>query len=270
MSITHPSLIDSPFDQIKQTRPDGSEFWSARDLMPLAGYGADWRNFLTAVERAKLAASNSGYDVDALFGAVTEKTGGRPREDFQLARVAAYLVSLNGDPAKPESASAQAYFVVRTREAETAPTFALPATFSEALRLLADETERTAQLEAKAAADAPKVNYVETYVADGDLLTFRTLASNLNVSEQWLRDLLISSNWIYMQEASRWSEKKQAKETIRRYSAYAGYRNYFEAKPVHDAPRFRGEVMHTLKVTPAGAEAIARLVRRSQIKVVSA
>lgn len=30
----------SPFDAVRRTRADGSEFWSARDLMPLLGYFA--------------------------------------------------------------------------------------------------------------------------------------------------------------------------------------------------------------------------------------
>ena len=32
----------SPFDAIKRTRDDGTEFWSARALMPLLGYGEKW------------------------------------------------------------------------------------------------------------------------------------------------------------------------------------------------------------------------------------
>ena len=113
-----PAAGASPFDAIKRTRPDGSEYWCARDLMPLMGYGADWRNLQNAIERARAAAMNIGEDVAQLFVGVTVKTGGRPREDFELARSAAYLVALNGDPRKPESAAAQAYFVARTRQAE--------------------------------------------------------------------------------------------------------------------------------------------------------
>lgn len=89
--------------------------------MPLMGYGADWRNFSAAVERAKLACQNTGDDVTSLFGDATKKsTGGRPREDFRLTRYAAYLVAMNGDPRKPEVAAAQAYFAVQTRNAELA------------------------------------------------------------------------------------------------------------------------------------------------------
>ena len=46
-----PAPGGSPFDMIRRTRPDGSEYWSARDLMPLLGYGADWRNFRDATDR---------------------------------------------------------------------------------------------------------------------------------------------------------------------------------------------------------------------------
>jgi len=110
---------DSPFDQIKRADERG-EYWSARDLMPLMGYPA-WREFSAAIDRAKTAASNQGLIVDDLFGVDPQKTNGRPRADYRLSRMAAYLVAMNGDPRKPEVAAAQAYFAVRTREAETTP-----------------------------------------------------------------------------------------------------------------------------------------------------
>lgn len=110
---------ESPFDTIKQTREDGSEFWSARDLMPLLGY-PEWREFRPAIERAMTTAHNQGHVVENLFGVNPEKTAGRPRENFHLARFAAYLVAMNGDPRKREVADAQAYFAIQTRRAEVA------------------------------------------------------------------------------------------------------------------------------------------------------
>lgn len=109
---------DSPFDAIRREDTYGY-YWSARDLMPLLGYGADWRNFAEAIERAKRAARNA-YPDDDLFVDVTEKSGGRPRADFHLGRLACYLIAMNGDPRKPEIAAAQTYFAIKTREAETA------------------------------------------------------------------------------------------------------------------------------------------------------
>ncbi|MDK8450960.1 hypothetical protein [Corynebacterium mastitidis] len=132
---------ESPFDAIKRTREDGSEYWSARELMPLMGY-ARWEDFLKITRRAETSAKNSGQGG---FSAITEKLseGGRPRIDYELTRFAAYLVAMNGDPNKPEVAAAQAYFAVRTREAETTqPVHALPASYSEALRELAATVER--------------------------------------------------------------------------------------------------------------------------------
>ena len=109
----------SPFDATRRTRPDGSEFWSARDLMPLMGYPS-WQHFQPAIDRARTAAYNQGADVEQNFTVAREVSGSRgpARETFELTRFAAYLVAMNGDPRKPEVAAAQAYFAVRTHEAE--------------------------------------------------------------------------------------------------------------------------------------------------------
>ena len=109
----------APFDAIRHTRPDGSEYWSARELMPLLGYDR-WENFEAAIERAWTSANAQGFDPADLFRGVTKKgTGGRPQQDYGMVRFACYLVAMNGDPRKTEVAAAQAYFAIKTREAET-------------------------------------------------------------------------------------------------------------------------------------------------------
>lgn len=161
-----PQNGDSPFDGIRRTRPDGSDFWSARDLMPLLGYDK-WQNFEQAIERAKTAIVAQG---SALTSHVTDagKLVDRPQggqimqADVELTRFAAYQVAMCGDPRKPEVAAALAYFAIRTREAETAkPAFQIPQTMSEALRLAANEYDR---------AESEKAARIETERANRELV----------------------------------------------------------------------------------------------------
>lgn len=103
-------------------------------------------------------------------------------------------------------------------------------------------------------------------VTDTDLLSFSTVASTNGVTEKALRELLLKKDWIYAQTDSRWSESKGCKVTRNRYSEKADKKRLFRRVETHEAPRFRGsEVMHTLKVTPAGAEAIARLIAKEAV-----
>ncbi|PIB80527.1 phage antirepressor KilAC domain-containing protein [Mycobacterium celatum] len=144
----------SPFDRIRRVRPDGFEYWSARDLMPLLGY-EKWERFADAVERAVVSMAAQGHDVDANVSRLREPIAKTTREDFHLSRFAAYLVAMNGDPRKTEVAAAQAYFAIRTREAETAaPALSGPELLAhavlEAQKMLAAKDERIAELEPKA------------------------------------------------------------------------------------------------------------------------
>jgi hypothetical protein len=112
----------SPFDTMRQARGDGSEFWSARDLMGPLDY-TRWENFYGTVERAKLAAINSDMPAQDHFRDATKMVdigGGAQRglADVHLSRYGAYLVAMNGDPHKPAIANAQHYFAIRTRQAE--------------------------------------------------------------------------------------------------------------------------------------------------------
>src|SRR5216684_7482440 len=56
----------SPFEAIRAEAEDGSEYWSARDLSKILGY-TEWRNFTTAIEKAKEACENSGQAVSDQF-----------------------------------------------------------------------------------------------------------------------------------------------------------------------------------------------------------
>lgn len=97
-------------------------YWMARDIHSILGYPT-WREFENVIERASAAFAQNGVDPShqiVLTHKMMEVARGGKREgaDYFLTRTACYLIAINGDPAKPEIAAAQAYFVVRTRESE--------------------------------------------------------------------------------------------------------------------------------------------------------
>ena len=50
------------FEDIKNMRPDGSEFWLARELASVLDY-TKWENFSKVIDRAMLACKNSGFEI---------------------------------------------------------------------------------------------------------------------------------------------------------------------------------------------------------------
>ena len=152
-----PNDEGSPFDRIRRTRPDGSEYWSARELMPLLGY-SKWQFFMDVIDKAKKSMSiTQPSKMDGAFVQVAQVTdvsnlGPQQRIDYELSRMACYFVALNGDVRKPEIAAAQAYFVIMTREAEVKREL----TRKEILLMALEAEERAERLEVRLAVAAPK------------------------------------------------------------------------------------------------------------------
>jgi DNA-damage-inducible protein D len=117
------SQTSANFESIKHVE-NGTEYWSARELMPLLEY-SKWQKFESAIERAKEAAVQSGNRVEDHFtgaGKVIEAGKGAKMEvaDYHLTRYACYLIAQNGDPRKRAIALAQTYFAMQTRRQEVA------------------------------------------------------------------------------------------------------------------------------------------------------
>lgn len=108
------------FDSIRHLDDDGNEYWFARELMLALGY-LQWRRFVGVIGRATVSLENmralKAAHVSRLPGLATRtlQTG----DDYKLSRLACYLIAMNGDPRKPEIASAQCYFAIKTLQAES-------------------------------------------------------------------------------------------------------------------------------------------------------
>jgi len=114
--------LTNNFEGFANQTEEGVEFWLARDLQHLLGYGK-WDNFKNVISKAKTACELSNEDIFNHFadvGKTIEMPKGATKEidDIMLTRYACYLIAQNGDPRKQEIAFAQTYFAVQTRKAE--------------------------------------------------------------------------------------------------------------------------------------------------------
>lgn len=128
------------------------------------------------------------------------------------------------------------------------------------------KAERAArvELEQKVETDRPAVEYHEQFVARHDLITIRTLANQINVKETLIRDALVERKWLWRHEIERMNSKGQ-KVTEYKYGVYAPYKKYFVLVNNHTAPRLFGEVRTTVKVTPAGAQAVEKMFSKQEV-----
>ncbi len=202
MSEITPANADvnvSPFDALRRVDADG-EHWSARELMAPLGYDT-WQRFESAIDRAKIAACNSGHDCDTAFSQVNQLSsagnlGEQVRRDYRLTRFASYLLAMNGDPRKPEIAAAQSYFAIKTREAEIG---AAPEPLSEievARRYLAslEALEEAKQIAAVATAD------LQAFHASPEWISAGQLGNTLNVGRTTLFKMLRETGVVFKDE----------------------------------------------------------------------
>ncbi len=115
-------FLTNDFESYARQTENGVEFWLARDLQHLLGYGK-WDNFKSVISKAKTACEVAGHTVLDHFadaGKMVSLGSRSQREvpDMMLTRYACYLIAQNGDPRKEEIAFAQTYFALQTRKLE--------------------------------------------------------------------------------------------------------------------------------------------------------
>ena len=92
MNTEMTTYSEQTFKSIKHINEDNQEYWLARELQTILDY-SQWRNFKEAIERAKLACKNSGFEPEDHFADVSkmvELESGAEREidDYMLSRYA--------------------------------------------------------------------------------------------------------------------------------------------------------------------------------------
>jgi DNA-damage-inducible protein D len=109
-------------EAVKRVNADGVEYWFSREINGLMGYPR-WDAFEPVITRASEALTANKIDPSHHILETTkmmELGGGAKRlgREYFLSRAACYLISMNGDPTKPEIAAAQTYFATQTRKQE--------------------------------------------------------------------------------------------------------------------------------------------------------
>ena len=114
------------FEDIKNIRSDGTEYWNARELAIVLDY-TKWENFHKVIKRAMIACKNSGHEVEYDFPDLRKivEAGATKKKivDYELSRYACYLIVQNGDPRKEVIALGQTYFAIQTYRQELADHF---------------------------------------------------------------------------------------------------------------------------------------------------
>lgn len=178
--------FESQLDQLKIITLTDGEVWSARDLMPFAGYKA-WQDWSRAINRAINSINASGLDASEHFRGspkmVTLGSGARREvEDVEITRYGCYILFQNADGSKPEVAAAQQYFAVQTRKQEVGEV-----TLSDdeiIARALTIATGRVKALESKVQELEPKAAQVDTLRESDGLQLIGDLANQLKVHAQ--------------------------------------------------------------------------------------
>lgn len=164
---------------------------SAKKLHAFLSVGRDFTNWIKGRINQYGFAENTDYVVYANSG--ENPLGGRPTVDYLIT------IDMGKELAMVErndkGREVRRYFINCERQAKAAAN--IPQTLPEALRLAADMAEKVGELESQLADAAPKVDFVDRYVASTGSMGFREVAKLLEVKETALRRFLVDKQIMY-------------------------------------------------------------------------
>lgn len=189
--------------------------------------------------------------------------GGRPSENHVLTLDMAKEISMvqNNDKGR----QARRYFIECERRAKEPAELSPEELMARAIKV-ADHTIK--ELEAKTADQAlaleaakPKVEYYDHCVSiESDVMTVKDWGAHFGLTEPQARQKLLDAKMIYRKTQTReWSSRKGDVVDRNEYRAYAAYRNLFDIRAQHNAPRYHnGQVRQTLYVRAGWAITVAK------------
>lgn len=238
---------------------DGAQAVMGRDLhkfLEVTSRYNDWMGRL--IEKYGFVAGQDFYSK------MSKNNGrGRPVEDHILTLDMAKEISMvqNNDKGR----QARRYFIECERRAKEPAELSPEELMARAIKV-ADHTIK--ELEAKTADQAlaleaakPKVEYYDHCVSiESDVMTVKDWGAHFGLTEPQARQKLLDAKMIYRKTQTReWSSRKGDVVDRNEYRAYAAYRNLFDIRAQHNAPRYHnGQVRQTLYVRAGWAITVAK------------
>lgn len=206
-----------------------------------------------------------GFFAGQDFSEISDKPkgAGRPRIDHILTLDMAKEISMIQRTEKGKQA--RQYFIECERRAKEPAELSPEELMARAIKV-ADHTIK--ELEAKTADQAlaleaakPKVEYYDHCVSiESDVMTVKDWGAHFGLTEPQARQKLLDAKMIYRKTQTReWSSRKGDVVDRNEYRAYAAYRNLFDIRAQHNAPRYHnGQVRQTLYVRAGWAITVAK------------
>lgn len=206
-----------------------------------------------------------GFSAGQDFSEISDKPkgAGRPRTDHIVTLDMAKEISMIQRTEKGKQA--RQYFIECERRAKEPAELSPEEIMARAIKV-ADHTIK--ELEAKTADQAlaleaakPKVEYYDHCVSiESDVMTVKDWGAHFGLTEPQARQKLLAAKMIYRKTQTReWSSRKGDVVDRNEYRAYAAYRNLFDIRAQHNAPRYHnGQVRQTLYVRAGWAITVAK------------
>ena len=238
---------------------DGIQAVMGRDLHAFLGIGKDYTTWFKDMTAYGFVA---GQDFSPISGN-TSPAGGRPRIDHIVSLDMAKEISMIQRTDKGKQA--RQYFIECERRAKEPAQLSPEELMARAIKV-ADSTIK--ELEAKTADQAlaleaakPKVEYYDHCVSiESDVMTVKDWGAHFGLTEPQARQKLLDAKMIYRKVQTReWSSRKGDVVDRNEYRAYSPYRNLFDLRAQHNAPRYHnGQVRQTLYVRAGWAITVAK------------